>query len=142
MPRHRRSMAFAGLVCAAAVWLTGCGGQNAAPGSSSAQGTVVPAGGAADGLVITFDTEPNPPAKGANAFRVRVTRPDGSPPASRSMCSSTTAPPWRSTSSSAILVGLSPTLWISTSEPCGDQPAYMWNRKTRTWLENFSPYDD
>jgi Cu(I)/Ag(I) efflux system membrane fusion protein/cobalt-zinc-cadmium efflux system membrane fusion protein len=70
---------FAGILCTAVMGLMGCGGQNAAPGSSAATGTVVPAGGAADGLVVTFDTEPNPPAKGTNALRVRVTRPDGSP---------------------------------------------------------------
>jgi Cu(I)/Ag(I) efflux system membrane fusion protein/cobalt-zinc-cadmium efflux system membrane fusion protein len=40
---------------------------------------VIPAGGASDGLVVTFGTEPSPPAKGDNTVVVTVKNPDGSP---------------------------------------------------------------
>ena len=45
-----------------------------------------------------------------NWYLWRDARPDGSPPASRSTCSSTRAPPRRSTSRSAMRVGFRPTL--------------------------------
>ena len=61
-----------------ALSLAGCGGQSAAPADAST-GTVIPAGAAADGLVVTFGTEPSPPEKGENRIQVTVRRSDGSP---------------------------------------------------------------
>ena len=67
------------MLFAAAIWLVGCGGQGAAPAGDATAGTVISPGEVADGLVVMFGTEPNPPEKGDNAIRVIVTRSDGSP---------------------------------------------------------------
>ena len=79
-PRHRRTVTLASMLFGAAMWLVGCG-QGTAPagGASAGAGTVIPPGEVSDGLVVTFNTEPNPPEKGDNAIRVTVTRSDGSP---------------------------------------------------------------
>ena len=62
-----------------AVILAACGGQ-ADPGNTDAgSGQVIPSGGAADGLVVTFRTDPSPPARGDNTIEVTVRRADGSP---------------------------------------------------------------
>ena len=62
-----------------AVILAACGGPGD-PGSTDAgAGQVIPSGGAADGLVVTFRTNPNPPARGDNTIQVMVKRADGSP---------------------------------------------------------------
>jgi hypothetical protein len=68
----------AAAVAVALLIVTGCGGQTGSD-SAAAAGEVIPAAGASDGLVVTFGTEPNPPAKGDNTVVVTVTNPDGSP---------------------------------------------------------------
>jgi Cu(I)/Ag(I) efflux system membrane fusion protein/cobalt-zinc-cadmium efflux system membrane fusion protein len=79
MPRHRRSVTPAAVLLIAAMAVAGCGGQGAAPGADAVPGAVIPPGAAADGLVVTFGTEPNPPEKGDNGILVTVRRSDGSP---------------------------------------------------------------
>ena len=75
---HRGPVTFAALLFAAVMPLVGCG-ENSAPADDAGPGAVLPAGAAADGLVVTFGTEPNPPEKGDNAVLVTVKRSDGSP---------------------------------------------------------------
>ncbi len=62
-----------------ALALVGCGGPNGGPVSGAVAAEVISAGGASDGLIVTFGTMPNPPAKGDNAVQVTVTKSDGSP---------------------------------------------------------------
>ncbi len=75
--RSARAAAASTLVLALA--LAGCGGPKGGPVSGAVASEVIPAGGASDGLVVTFGTTPNPPAKGDNAVQVTVTKSDGSP---------------------------------------------------------------
>jgi nitrogen fixation protein FixH len=46
---------------------------------TQADGQLLAPSGAADGLAVTFGTEPAPPAKGNNQVLVTVKRPDGTP---------------------------------------------------------------
>jgi len=75
---HRGSVTGAALLFAAMLPLVGCG-EKPATADDAAPGAVLPAGAAADGLVVTFGTEPNPPEKGDNRILVTVRRSDGSP---------------------------------------------------------------
>ena len=61
-----------------AIALAGCGSPNGAPAASVTEGVILPAG-ASDGLIVSFGTEPNPPAKGDNTVQVTVRKADGSP---------------------------------------------------------------
>ena len=72
----RRYSRVLGVLILASVVVVGCGrsGENV-----SSAGQVIPAGDAADGLTVTFASEPDPPAEGENTFTVTVTRSDGSP---------------------------------------------------------------
>jgi hypothetical protein len=56
-----------------------CGGQGTGSGDAGPDGQVLPAGGASDGLVVTFATDPDPLEEGDNTVRVTVRRADGSP---------------------------------------------------------------
>jgi len=67
------------VLCVVAMSLAGCGGPSAAPAADATTGTVIPADGASDGLVVTFGTEPDPPEEGENRIQVTVKRSDGSP---------------------------------------------------------------
>jgi YtkA-like len=62
-----------------AVILAACGGPGEPASTDAGAGQVIPSGGAADGLVVTFRTDPNPPARGDNTIQVMVKRADGSP---------------------------------------------------------------
>ena len=64
------------LVVFAMTLLVSCGGgQDASVGA----GQVLQPSGAADGLVVSFATQPEPLEKGENTIQVTVTRADGSP---------------------------------------------------------------
>ena len=77
--RHRQTAIFPAMLLAT-IWLAGCGGgQSQGTSADAAPGAIIPAGNVSDGLVVTFGTEPNPPAKGDNAFHVTVARSDGTP---------------------------------------------------------------
>jgi len=56
----------------------GCGKSDGRREGADA-GQVIPTVGTADGYVVTFGTDPNPPAKGGNKIFVTVQRPNGSP---------------------------------------------------------------
>lgn len=82
---RRRTHVIAGPACLFCVFLTagGCTRAEAPPASETTQGPgstpatqTAPAG---QGLVIAFQSEPDPPASGDNTFEVVVTQPDGSP---------------------------------------------------------------
>ena len=82
MTRERYSPLFVVLILVvSSVLLAGCGnnGDGTATSGTSSGGQVIDAGGAADGLTVMFDSEPDPPAEGDNTFVVTVTRSDGSP---------------------------------------------------------------
>lgn len=75
----RRMHVIAGLACLSGFCLTagGCTRAEAPPASETTQGAgSTPAG---QGVVIEFQSEPDPPASGDNTFEVVVTQPDGSP---------------------------------------------------------------
>lgn len=80
-PRNRWTAVVA--LSVALLSITGCGAQE--EDSAATVGQVIPPGGASDGLVVTFGTEPNPPAKGDNTVVVTVRNPDGSPVESRNV---------------------------------------------------------
>lgn len=65
----------AGIV-AAFILVVGCGRGGESTAAPSGQ-VLAPAGGS-DGVVVTFGTEPNPPAKGDNRLVVTVAKSDGS----------------------------------------------------------------
>ncbi|HEY7443021.1 MAG TPA: FixH family protein [Vicinamibacterales bacterium] len=68
-----------GALLLVAVILAACGGQGDGANTDAGSGQVIPSGGAADGLVVTFRTDPSPPASGDNTIEVTVRRADGSP---------------------------------------------------------------
>ena len=78
-PRYRRLVTSAAMLFVAVMPLVGCGGQSTTPAADATPGAVIPPGAAADGLVVTFGTEPNPPEKGDNRVLLTVRRSDGSP---------------------------------------------------------------
>ena len=59
--------------------VAGCGAGTGGNAPAGQDGQVIPAGDATDGLVLTFSSDPNPPAKGANRVTVTVKQADGSP---------------------------------------------------------------
>ena len=65
-------------VVALFIFMSACTSGGTDP-QSQADGQVLAASGAADGFVVTFGTEPAPPAKGENEVVVTVRRPDGTP---------------------------------------------------------------
>ena len=73
-----RECCLLGLLLIAAI-PAACGGQRESGISDAGAAQVIPSGGAADGLVVTFSTDPNPPAKGDNTVQVTVKQADGSP---------------------------------------------------------------
>lgn len=62
-----------------AVTIAACGGQRDPGNTDAGSVQVIPSGGAADGLVVTFRTDPSPPARGENTVEVTVRRANGSP---------------------------------------------------------------
>jgi Cu(I)/Ag(I) efflux system membrane fusion protein/cobalt-zinc-cadmium efflux system membrane fusion protein len=65
------------LILFASALLASCGGGQG--GASVPAGQVLQPSGPADGLVVSFATQPEPPEKGENTVQVTVTRADGSP---------------------------------------------------------------
>jgi YtkA-like protein len=74
----RRTHVIAGLACLSGFCLAAGGctrNAEAPPASKTRQGPA----SAGQGVVIEFQSEPDPPASGDNTFEVVVTQPDGSP---------------------------------------------------------------
>ena len=63
-------------VVAVLILAVGCGGGGEPTGAPTGQ-VLAPSGGS-DGVVVTFGTEPSPPAKGDNQLVVTVAKSDGS----------------------------------------------------------------
>jgi len=76
MLSHCCQVARSAGVVAALMLVIGCGGGGEPAAAPNGQ-VLAPAGGS-DGVVVTFGTEPNPPAKGDNRLVVTVAKPDGS----------------------------------------------------------------
>lgn len=80
-----RRTKLACVLAACGILAAGCGGSPEQPsGGVAVEAPAAPAGapsagGAAQGVSIEFASEPDPPASGDNAIRVKVTNPDGSP---------------------------------------------------------------
>lgn len=69
------------LVLLVSAFLTGCAGSEKGPGTTSSTNTgrVIAPGAAADGLTVTFASQPDPPEEGDNTFQITVKQADGSP---------------------------------------------------------------
>ena len=73
-----RERSLVGLLVLVAVMVMGCGERKPGTNDSSA-GQVLPSAADADGFVVTFRTDPNPPTKGDNTVEVTVKRANGLP---------------------------------------------------------------